>query len=114
MHGQEVGIPCLNAEADHPASGLLHLLQQGIIDMLGPYGTVECHGKGFCNEAVHERLHPFPVKGELVVVKIDVTDVKPCFQVFQVAVKVICRVITKASLENAPVAIGAGIGATPA
>ena len=103
--GKEVFIACLNAKADHPASGLPHHPCEIKIDMLRPHSAVKGHSKRPVNHQTGEGFNPFTVKGELIVVEVDVADMKTVLEIFQVFIKIFSGIIPEAVPEDRTVAV---------
>ena len=112
--GEKVLIPGFHTKADHPAPGFFHHPGQGEIYMLGPDGTVKSHPQRLINHHPGEGLDPFTIKGELVVIEVDVPDMKTIVGIFQMFIKVVGGIVPETAPEHGTVTVTAGIGASPA
>ena len=114
MGGKKQLIAGLNTQADHPATGCLHQLQQLKVEMLGPGRTIKGHTERLVYDHPAEIDNPLTIEGELVIVEIQVPEAVGLFQIEDMAVKVIGRVIAEGPAENRAVAIAASVGAAAA
>ena len=76
--------------------------------------AVEGHPQGRVDHLLTELFHPLAVKGELVIIEIDVTDTKLLVEVGEMTVEVLSRIIAKTAAKYGAVAVAAGIGTAPA
>jgi hypothetical protein len=82
--------------------------------VLGPDGTVKGHPEGFVDHHPAEGFNPFAVEGELVVIEIDVPDIKTVMEVFQVLIEILGGIVTETAPKYRTVAVTAGIRASAA
>jgi len=111
--GQHPGIRRFHAQRHHEATGILEHAEQGVIGVAHPHGTVEMHSQGPAAERFAEFNDPFSVKGEQIIVNIDMAHPEAGPQIVQVLVNIGGGIVPKTSLEDRPVAVGALIHATP-
>jgi hypothetical protein len=106
---EEIFIACLHAKADHPAAGPLHHLRKIEIDMLRPHRTVKGHSEGRINHQTGEGFNPLAVKGELIIIKVDMSDMKTVLEIFQMFIKIFSGIIPETVPEDGTVTVTARV-----
>jgi hypothetical protein len=96
------------------ATGGLEHLQQVVVGMPHPHGTVELHTQRFGDKQGAQLCDAFAVGGKQVIVDVHVADPEPVAKISQMGVDIGRRIVAVALFENRAVAIGALVGASPA
>jgi hypothetical protein len=77
--------------------------------MLRPYRAVKGHPERTIDHQTGEGFNPFTVKGELIVIEVDVTDMKTVFEIFQVFIEIFRGIIPETVSEDGTVAVTARV-----